>query len=58
MFTVDSSCASPESSTSPAVMVPLPALLLAALARIGAAAAIRAGSVIATENPAMASRDG
>ena len=39
-------------------MVPLPELLLAPLVRIGAAAAMRAGSVIATEKPAMASRAG
>ena len=58
MLTVVSSAALVGSSTSPEVTVPVPEFVVAAEARIGAAAATRAGSVIATLMPASASRVG
>ncbi len=58
MLTVFRIAASVGSRTSPEDTVPVPVLVVAADARIGAAAAIFAGSVIATLMPVSASRVG
>src|SRR6185503_7569179 len=58
MFVVVNRFAFAGSRTSPVVMRPEPVFVVAAAARIGAAAATRDGSVIATDRPEMASRVG